>query len=451
VTLAFRSIREAVVTMLAALATLWCVLAIDPEPGPAVLAVVLCISLGRSQLVKSWRGRGETAIILPVIGLASVGVGTLFLRLPWIGAVAFVAAMFLSIWLRRFGGLVRRAGALIALPFVVILVVPHAHSTRLSGVLAALVPVVVALIALAWVTVFQRIAGRIALLPPQAVAIVGEEVTGKRGTMRPSVSTRMAVQMAVALAVAFAIGFVFFPERWAWVVLTAYIVGSGNRGRGDVLYKSGLRILGAAAGTVAALLFSQHIGAHNAATVVLILAAVFVAVWLRPLGYAWWALFVTLALALLQGFAGTQVQLILWPRLEEIVIGAVIGVVAAWFVLPVRSTDVLRRRLADALLALSESFDSRSTDAFAASVVQLHQLAPAFRARRMLWRRGVQPADWIDEVAAFALILPAAATPSSSLGDARRAVGAARRSLREPATLLAALRDVRAALVDTGA
>lgn len=445
-TLAFRSLREAVITMVAALATLWCVLAIDPEPGPAVLAVVLCVSLGRSQLVKSWRGRGETAVILPVIGLASVGVGTLFLRLPWLGAVAFIAAMFLSIWLRRFGGLVRRAGALIALPFVVILVVPHVHSTRLTGVFTALLPVAVALIALAWVSAFQWLAGRIGLLPARAIAAAGEAPTAKRKAMRPSASTRMAVQMAVALAVAFTVGFVFFPERWAWVVLTAYIVGSGNRGRGDVLYKSGLRILGAAAGTVGALLFSQHIGAHNAATVVLILAAVFVAVWLRPLGYAWWALFVTLALALLQGFAGTQTQLILWPRLEEIVIGAATGVVAAWFVLPVRSTDVVRRRLADALLALSESFDSRSTDAFEASVVQLQQLAPAFRARRMLWRRGVQPAAWIDEVAAFVPILPAVAASSSSLGDVRRAVGAARRSLRDPATLLPALRDVRAAL-----
>ena len=40
-----RAGREAVVTMLAAIGTLWCALALDPEPGPAVLAVVLCLSL----------------------------------------------------------------------------------------------------------------------------------------------------------------------------------------------------------------------------------------------------------------------------------------------------------------------------------------------------------------------------------------------------------------------
>lgn len=45
------------------------------------------------------------------------------------------------------------------------------------------------------------------------------------------------------------------------------------------------------------------------------------------------------------------------PALEEIVIGALIGIAAAWFVLPIRSTTVLRRRIADALAALSDALD----------------------------------------------------------------------------------------------
>jgi hypothetical protein len=40
---------EAVATMLATIATLLCVRAISREPGPAILAVVLCLSLSRSQ------------------------------------------------------------------------------------------------------------------------------------------------------------------------------------------------------------------------------------------------------------------------------------------------------------------------------------------------------------------------------------------------------------------
>lgn len=65
---------------------------------------------------------------------------------------------------------------------------------------------------------------------------------------------------------------------------------------------------------------------NGATTVVLILAAVFLGLWLRPLGHAWWALFVTLALAFLQGFSTQSPPGILSLRMEEIAIGAVIGV-----------------------------------------------------------------------------------------------------------------------------
>jgi uncharacterized membrane protein YccC len=108
----------------------------------------------------------------------------------------------------------------------------------------------------------------------------------------------------------------FFANRWAWIVLTAFIVNADNRGRLDVGYKSVLRVLGAATGTAMALLVSQPLGSHDASTVALILAAVFFVIWLRPLGYAWWALFVTLALAMLQGFERVSAPQILALRLE---------------------------------------------------------------------------------------------------------------------------------------
>ena len=54
--------RGAVVAMLATIATLLCVLALDPEPAPAILAVVLSLSLARSHLDRSTRERLEAAI-----------------------------------------------------------------------------------------------------------------------------------------------------------------------------------------------------------------------------------------------------------------------------------------------------------------------------------------------------------------------------------------------------
>lgn len=57
-------------------------------------------------------------------------VGLLLLHMHWLRAAVFVLGLSLSIWLRRFGAAVRRAGSLIALPFVVLRVTAHAHAAR---------------------------------------------------------------------------------------------------------------------------------------------------------------------------------------------------------------------------------------------------------------------------------------------------------------------------------
>ncbi|MDR3387609.1 MAG: FUSC family protein [Rudaea sp.] len=448
-------LREACVTMLAAVITLVCALAIQPSPGPAVLAVVLCLSLSRSQLDRDSRGRIEAAIALPIVGLVAVGVGVLLHRAPWLGAIVFISGMFLSIWLRRFGPMARRAGSLIALPFVALLTTPYIPAPPDSPVPAALIPVIIALLALLWVSTLHAFARRLRFLPPPEHAF-GPAPSVLRGgsSLRPIASTRMAIQMAVALAVSFVIGYVFFAERWSWIVLTAFIVLSGNRGRLDVAYKSALRVLGAAAGTLVALWFSIHVGGHDAMTAVLILGAIFLGVWLRPLGYAWWAFFVTVALALLQGFAGSSAPAILWPRLEEILIGAFIGVAVAWFLFPVRSTAALRKRIADALATLSDALDPttavRAHNDFIAAVAAVEQMAPAFRASRLVtWRLPViQPADWVDALLACRDPAIALIEKNETPGTVRRAVGAARKSMREPREILPALKQLQGSLAE---
>lgn len=452
------ALREAVVSMLAALATLGCTLTIAKGSGPAVLAVVLSVSLSRSHLDRDWRQRLESTAALPVVGLAALGVGLLLLYRPWLGAIVFVAGLFVSIWLRRFGATAQRLGSLIALPFVALLVAPPIVMTQAGPVPAPLLPILIALLALLWVGVLHALARRTGSLPPpkpapRPLAKPQERAgTTRESGLCPIASTRMAVQMTVALAASFVVGFAFFGDRWAWIVLTAFIVNSGNRGRLDVAYKSVLRVVGAAAGTVAALLVSRYLGGNGFGTAVLILTAVFLGVWLRPLGYAWWALFVTVALALLQGFGDLPVAQLLALRLEEIVIGALLGVASAWWVLPVRSISVLRRRLADALAALSAALDpatpERTATAFLAAVAGVEQLAPAFRAVCRVTRRlrRLQPADWIDVLLACRNPAAALIENGETPADVRRSISAARKALREPSTLLPALQNLQRAL-----
>jgi hypothetical protein len=458
--------REAVVAMGAALATLACTLALAPAPGPAVLAVVLSLSMSRSRLADDRRHRAESAFVLPLVGLAAVGVGMLLRDAPWLGATLFVAGMSLPVWLRRFGPDARRIGSLLALPFVALLVAPHGAAVRAGPFPPWLFPVVVALFAAAWAAIAHALAVRAGWLaaapaamhpPPLRAGATVAAQDARTSALKPDAGTRMALQMAASLALAFVAGHAFFAGHWAWLVLTAYIVASGNRGRLDVAWKSLLRVAGAGAGTVVALLLDFHAGGHGALVATLVLAAVFLGVWLRPLGYGWWALFVTIALALLQGFSDAPASQLLAQRMLEIVAGAAISVACAWWLLPVRSTGVLRRRMADALAALSAALDpalpERSPAAFAAALDDLARIAPSFRALRVAtgrWRQP-QPADWIDallecRVAAVALV-ESGATPA----EARRAVGAARKALLDPPTLLPALHALRQALPDAGA
>lgn len=441
--------------MVAALITLFCAMLIAPGAGAAILAVVLCLSLSRSHLDENARGRMEAALVLPVVSLVATGVGVLLHHAPWLGAAVFIAGMFVSIWLRRFGMMAQRAGTLIALPLLVLLVTPYVPAAPDGLLPPPLAPVAIALLALLWVSVLHALARRVRWLPPARVAEPATPANANPNALRPIASTRMAIQMALALSIAFAIGYGVFADRWAWIVLTAFIVLSGNRGRLDVMYKSGQRVLGAAGGTLVALTIGVHVGGHNTATVALMLAAIFFGVWLRPISYGWWALLVTLALALLQGFDGVSTQALLgllMTRMEEIVMGAVIGVAVAWWVLPVRSEDALRLRIAQALAALSEALDPatpvRTPDAFIAALEKVDEMAPAFRASRAVAGkyRALHEADWIDALHACRAPAVALIEKSETPGAVRNAVGAARKAMRVPEEILPAMQQLKKAL-----
>lgn len=443
---ALRALPEAVVSMAAALLTLACAQWLAPGPGSAVLAMVLSLSLARSRLDRDRRGRLEAAIALPVVGLAATGVGWLLLHAPWFGAVAFTVGVAASVWLRQFGELARRASRLIALPFVTVLTVPHLSGVQHGPLPAAMVPVLVALLALAWVSLLDVLGRRTGWLADAHARHVAAPPRPSSSHARPSATSRMALQMAVALALAFTVGHACFGEHWPWVVLTAFIVHSGNRGRLEVAYKSLLRLIGAAGGCIAAALIAMPAGTHGNAE--LILLALFLGTWLRQLNYAWWALFVTVALALLQNYAGLPAASAMTLRLAAIAAGAAIGVATAWLVLPVRSIDVLRRRLADALAALGAALDPvverRSATPFVRALDDVESLAPAFRAVRVLGLR--QPADWIDALSACRVPALALIEQGATPGNVRRAVGAARQTLREPERLLDALKALRDSL-----
>ncbi|MGI5327299.1 FUSC family protein [Actinomadura nitritigenes] len=352
-------------------------------------AVVLAVTLSRGHRGARPSDRLIGFAVLPTVAFASVGLGTLMRDDAFAGDAAFVALVASGVWIRRFGPHFTKAGTLMMLPAIALLVIPHgapgAPSTHL------LWAPVVALIAYSWVTVVQ-----VAVERPWRAGRV-EPAPAPAPSKRLPASTRMAAQMGVALSAAFAAGHVLFPDHWSWVVLTAFIVCNGARGRGDALHKGLLRALGAAGGTVLAALVSGLFAPRDPDAVVLIFVVLGLAAWLRQRSYAYWAGGVTAALSLLYGYFGQSAVPLLDTRLEAILLGSAIGAAAAWFVLPFRTRDVLRRRISESLAALTDVLkgEPHAHARFDNSIAEMDNVYGPLRLHRFVTRARPHPADVI--------------------------------------------------------
>lgn len=373
-------------------------------PTIVVLTTVLGLTLGRTQRQRGLRNRLVGLVTLPVISIACYEVARLFVQHPNVADALFTAALGLSIWMRKFGGMATRLGTLIALPFIALLITPVSVQ---SGRSPWLWSAVAALVAYAWVWVVQAIARQPGEPPRQ------QPVKPRKGI---PASTRMAVQMTLSLGLAFLIGrTVFGPQHWTWIVLTAFIVNSGNRGRADVIHKSLLRVAGAGLGTIVATLIAGLLPPRDDIAIVIILVVLIVGSWLRTISYAYWAGCVTSVLSLMQGYFGQASASLIGERLLQIVIGGALAVAIVWFVLPVKSSRVLGSRVKATAAALRDARDAardnpsefdRYHQRFIEQLAQLELVAPPFLAHRRLQRLrgrdGKHPADAVDALRAYA-------------------------------------------------
>jgi Fusaric acid resistance protein-like len=378
-------------------------------PNAAILSAVLALTQGRLR-TSSDHSPWVKLATFPIVAVGVSAIGWLLHNAFVVGAVVYITAMSFSIWSRQFGETTRRIGSIAALPLVAVLIAPappHAPGGHLINVFLVIVAGVTAY---AWLIALAEIAKRAGLIvsTPATFTIRAVEAQRKKGTLSPH--TRMAIQMAVALTAAFVIGRVAFAHHWSWVVLTAFIVCSGSVSRGDAVYKGFLRLVGATAGTLVAALVQYIYAPQGSAAAALIFGVLFVGLWLREINYAWWAACITLVIAVLQSTGARADASILHLRLLEILIGALCGAGATWFVLPIPTELLVRRRIADALLALDEfaSADNTSPEErhqrlqiFQEHIARLDSVAPPVEFHRhvMFQHRNVNhPATWIHQM-----------------------------------------------------
>ena len=396
------AITSAAVVMLAVLGSLgtgWLLHATVGAPDQfVVLAVVLALTLRRVRPSGVRESATAAVELVLVTGIATL-TARLLVDVPWAGGVLVTAGLSVGILARRYPPAVRRAGRLVALPFIALLVTPapvvDGRPLPLAWALAA------AGVGLAWNLAVAP------LLPDAGSAV---EPTSTPTRRRFDAPTRMAVQMALGVGTAFLLGHLLFGRHWGWTVLSAFLVASGNRGRGDVVHKAGLRVMGALGGTVLASLAVAPLGAGHRGTLVALFAVLFVGLVLRERSYAWWAVAVTAIVALLHAYYGEGGTSELADRVLGVLVGSAIAVAVAWYVLPIRTADVLRRRLFDCLAALTDALGDDAPDApqrYDGCRARLEELVPTLRSHRSVVAR--RPAQHpLDAVVALRRLDPPA-------------------------------------------
>ncbi|KOU69300.1 membrane protein [Streptomyces sp. MMG1533] len=167
----------------------------------------------------------------------------------------------------------------------------------------------------------------------------GEDDTGDEeqltGLQRPT--TRAAVQVAVGSSLAIVGGEFLSSQRWYWAVLACWIVFINTASTGEIMVKGYRRLLGTVFGVVAGIVLAGLVGQHTWTAFAVVLLCVFAMFYTAPLSYTLMSFFVTAALGVLYTLLHTYSPSVLVLRVAETALGAACGIVAAAFVLPVRT------------------------------------------------------------------------------------------------------------------
>jgi len=380
-----------------------------PSLTSVVLAVMLGLSLPRALAAiptARWPGAALAVIVASAVAstLAMLIAGDGWLRI--VGAAGFSLVVCLPVWLRRRGAAWRSYAVAAGLPFVAVLVTPMPTQPTWQDVVWVLVATVAALVwALAAAGLRKLGMGPVSTGSVSTGSVstgsvsTGSVSTGSVSTssvstsstdgsagMRPSSDTRLAIQLALAVGCAFTAAFFIDPHHYSWAVLTALLVSSNNRGRGDVLWKGTQRLVGALVGAALATLFIGQLPAGDSRAVVAVFAVIALAAALRPFGYAYWAACITAGLAFLYAFLGESGPSLMAGRLLGIAVGGVLAIAVSWLVLPLRTTTVVRSRVTKVLTAASAALSTMrgggvpNVDALRTARAELEKLRPTVRA-----------------------------------------------------------------------
>jgi Fusaric acid resistance protein-like len=150
-------------------------------------------------------------------------------------------------------------------------------------------------------------------------------------------STRQAFQVAIATSLTIVVGRALDPQRYYWAVIACFVAFTGTFTSAETIVKSANRLLGTLAGLVAATLLVRVTGSTHTGQLAVMGVCVFCGVYLFRVNYALMAFFLTVLMAQLYEILGEFSDKLLVLRVEETLIGAVIGTLVAVLVLPLHT------------------------------------------------------------------------------------------------------------------
>lgn len=165
-------------------------------------------------------------------------------------------------------------------------------------------------------------------------------------------NTRQAIQATIATALASLIGTTISPQRWYWASIAAFTVFIGAT-RGETMMRAVLRVVGTVLGLILGFSLAFVCSGKQGLEWTLIVLCVFFGIFGARMTFGFWTASVFSSMvALLYDILGLLGRDILFLRVEETLVGAVIGVAVAAIVLPTSTHTVIRTTLHEYLLSL---------------------------------------------------------------------------------------------------
>lgn len=158
---------------------------------------------------------------------------------------------------------------------------------------------------------------------------------------RMDINTRQAFQVAIAGALAILIGREVSPVRYYWAAIAAFVMFTGTTTRAETFLKGFKRVLGTLMGLFAAVGMVKITAGNTMWSLTVILACIFFGFYLIRISYAYLIFFITIMIGQMYILLHRYSPGLLVLRLEETVIGALVGFLVALVVVPLSTSDTI--------------------------------------------------------------------------------------------------------------